>query len=202
MFHVLYKFFSTKPTVITTNNESNDTDTLNYSTSNNDFPTAPILFQQSPSTLYNNTNKKTCTNFQERQGDLFTDSPPTNALVHCVSQDFNMGGGIAREFRNRFNSIKELKSQRKKVGQVAYLNRDGRYLFYIITKRRVNEYPTCENFMRGLIELRHVCEKFGVKGLCMPRIGTGIDKLSLDFVRESVKHVFDGSDIQITMFFL
>ncbi|CAG8590429.1 991_t:CDS:1, partial [Ambispora leptoticha] len=173
-------------------------DTLNYSTSNNNFSTTLATHtQQSSSTVHNN---KTRINFQECKGDLFTDSPPTNALAHCVSQDFSMSTGIALEFRKRFNGVKDLESQKKKVGQIAYLNRDGRYLFYVITKRHENEYSTCENFTHGLIELRNICENFGVKGLSMPRTGMDIDNLSLDFVRESVKRVFDGTDIQVTMF--
>ena len=48
----------------------------------------------------------------EHIGDLFS-APVTASLAHCVSADLHMGKGVAVEFRNRFQGIKELKEQSK-----------------------------------------------------------------------------------------
>ncbi|CAI2162646.1 6942_t:CDS:1 [Funneliformis geosporum] len=138
----------------------------------------------------------------ERKGDLFTDSPSTDALAHCVSRDLRMGKGIADFFKKKFNGVENLKAQKCEVGQVAYLQRDGRYIFYVITKSGVYDKPAQKDFENSLIELRRMCEKFGVKGLSIPRIGTGLDGLSLEFVRNSINKAFEGSSVNVTMFYL
>ncbi|RIB28459.1 hypothetical protein C2G38_1482552 [Gigaspora rosea] len=109
--------------------------------------------------------------FTEIPGDLFVDSNPTDALAHCVSQDLRMGKGIATIFKERFNGIAELKRQNKKVGEVAYLHRQNRYIFYLITKPTAWDKPTEEDFKKSLTELRKLCEQFEVSGLSLPRIG-------------------------------
>ncbi|CAG8719138.1 32578_t:CDS:1 [Gigaspora margarita] len=140
--------------------------------------------------------------FTEIPGDLFVDSNPTDALAHCVSQDLRMGKGIATIFKERFNGVAELKKQNKKVGEVAYLHRENRYIFYLITKPTAWDKPTEEDFKKSLIELRKLCEQFEVSGLSLPRIGAGLDRLRLDFVHESVSNAFEGSDISVTMYYL
>ncbi|CAJ0649545.1 15915_t:CDS:2 [Entrophospora sp. SA101] len=128
--------------------------------------------------------------FEEKQGDLFKDAPSTDSLVHCVSQDLRMGKGIATMFKNLYSGIGELKSQNKKVGQVAYLLRENRYIYYMITKMYYYNKPRKQDFEASLKELKSLCENQGVTGLSMPRIGAGLDKLDLDYVIETVKEIF------------
>ncbi|CAG8583436.1 6259_t:CDS:1 [Ambispora gerdemannii] len=141
-------------------------------------------------------------NFTEIQGDLFTDHPPGDSLAHCISEDLRMGKGIADIFKKKFRGLQELKEQNKKVGQVAYLERDGRYIFYIITKEKYFHKPSKANFERALNDLRVVCEEMGVKNLSIPRIGTGLDKLPLEYVHNVIDATFQGSDMRILMYYL
>ena len=48
--------------------------------------------------------------FSEVKGDLFS-CPDSASLVHCVSEDMNMGKGIAVLFKKKFGGVAELKSQ-------------------------------------------------------------------------------------------
>ncbi|CAJ0750764.1 20247_t:CDS:2 [Entrophospora sp. SA101] len=138
--------------------------------------------------------------FEDKQGDLFKDSSSTDSLVNCVAQDLQMDKGIAAIFQKLYNGTDELKSQNKKVGQVAYLLRENRYIYYLITKMHTHEKPTKPDFEASLKELRNLCESQGVTGLSMPRIGTGLDQLSYDYVVETVKEIFKDSNIKITIF--
>ncbi|CAG8799273.1 2203_t:CDS:1, partial [Racocetra persica] len=136
--------------------------------------------------------------FKEIQGDLFVDPDPTDALAHCVSQDLRMGKGIAAIFKKKFNGLSELKQQNKKVGEVAHLYRENRYIFYLITKPTAWDKPTKDDFKKSLVELRNSCEKLGVTKLSLPRIGAGLDGLRLDFVHECVSNTFEESNIEVT----
>ncbi|CAJ0635529.1 9324_t:CDS:10 [Entrophospora sp. SA101] len=139
------------------------------------------------------------TTTHDKQGDLFKDSSSTDSLVNCVAQDLQMDKGIAAIFQKLYNGTDELKSQNKKVGQVAYLLRENRYIYYLITKMHTHEKPTKPDFEASLKELRNLCESQGVTGLSMPRIGTGLDQLSYDYVVETVKEIFKDSNIKITI---
>ncbi|RHZ75308.1 hypothetical protein Glove_216g113 [Diversispora epigaea] len=140
--------------------------------------------------------------FKEIQGDLFVDSDENDALAHCISQDLRMGKGIALSFLKKYKGVDELKAQKKQVGQVAYLLRENRYIFYLITKSNVNDKPTEENFEKSLVDLRNLCEKLNVQGLSVPRLGTGLDGLKLEFVKDVINRVFTGCNIRITMYYL
>ncbi|CAG8473670.1 3156_t:CDS:1 [Ambispora leptoticha] len=149
-----------------------------------------------------NTNKNSLINFQEIKGDLFANALPHESLAHCISKDIRMGAGIALQFVKKYGGVQELKAQRKNVGEVAYLKRDDRYIFYLITKEIVYDCPEKGDFICSLHCLRGLCEQLGVSVICMPRIGTGLDKLPLDFVHASVKEIFKGSDIVIKMYYI
>src|SRR5438045_9285941 len=97
--------------------------------------------------------------FQENKGDLFIDAPEYSSLAHCVSGDFNMGKGIATTFKEKYGGVKELLDQRKEIGQIAVLQRNNRYIFYIITKEKYYHMPTRVDFELALWDLRRVCEE-------------------------------------------
>ncbi|CAN5841918.1 hypothetical protein BH23THE1_BH23THE1_35070 [soil metagenome] len=67
-----------------------------------------------------------------------------DSLAHYVSKDLYMGKGIAPLFVNKFGSVDELKAQK---GDVAYLRRNGKFIFYLITKERYYYKPTYANCM-------------------------------------------------------
>lgn len=69
--------------------------------------------------------------FSQVRGDLFS-CPPQAALVHCVSTCLAMGKGIATEFKKRFGGVADLKAQKKDVGDVAVLQRSGRFVYYLV----------------------------------------------------------------------
>jgi hypothetical protein len=83
------------------------------------------------------------------EGDLFEakDSP----LVHCVSADLVVGAGIAKQFREKFQGLSDLRAQKLSVGKVGTLLRDKRHLFYLITKEKVHEKPTYSDLENSLV---------------------------------------------------
>ena len=74
-------------------------------------------------------------NITEQKGDLFT-CPDTSSMAHCVSADFNMGAGIARKFKSKFKDVDKLLEQKGKTGDIAVLEHNKRYIYYLITKDR------------------------------------------------------------------
>ena len=76
-------------------------------------------------------------------GDLFT---ATTSLAHCISCDIVMGAGIAKIFKSKFGGVDELKrqsaAQGRRTGGTLSLARDGRRIYYLITKEVYRDKPT------------------------------------------------------------
>ena len=138
---------------------------------------------------------------EEVKGDLFT-SPRTASLAHCVSCDLAMSKGIATQFVRRFGGRSELTSQRKGIGDVAVLERKGRFVYYLITKERYYHKPRLVDLKRSLASMRDHMVSAGVTELCIPRIGSGLDGLKWGDVTGAIRSVFRGTGIGVKVYVL
>jgi len=136
---------------------------------------------------------------KEVAGDLFS-APADFALAHCVAQDFRMGSGIAVKFKEEFKGVGELLDQNVIVGGCAHLQRNNRYIFYLVTKEVSIGKPTYDTLRASLRTMRSKCLRFGVKKLAMPRIGCGLDKLDWSRVKSSINEIFNDTGIEIQVY--
>ncbi|XP_034551813.1 ADP-ribose glycohydrolase OARD1 [Notolabrus celidotus] len=134
-------------------------------------------------------------------GDLFS-CPKDEALAHCISQDCRMGAGIAVMFKQKFKGVVELKEQNKQIGQCAVLKQDGRFIYYLITKKKASQKPTYRSLTQSLEDMKSHCELNGVTRISMPRIGCGLDRLAWKEVATILEEVFKHTDICITVYSL
>ncbi|KAL8616736.1 hypothetical protein ACOMHN_017774 [Nucella lapillus] len=135
------------------------------------------------------------------QGDVFS-CPPSEALAHCVSQDLEMGAGIAVEFKARFGGLQELKKQGKVVGEVAVLKRVGRFVYYLVTKCRFHDRPTYKTLRASLEAMKRHCNANHVVRLSVPQIGCGIDGLKWEKVSDMLAEVFKDRTVTVTAYVL
>ncbi len=135
------------------------------------------------------------------QSDNFVDScmSKNGFVVHCISGDFNLGGGFARQINDNYDMRKKLREKfpdGAKAGDVILI--DG--VFNLVTKDAVYLKPTYDSLLETLKKLRiylnsledkewSVCER-NVK-ICMPRIGCGIDGLSWPVVKELINSALE-----------
>lgn len=94
----------------------------------------------------------TNSNVIEVQGGLL-EAPEDLALGHCVSKHFEMSRGLVLEFRRKFGQIESLKEQNKDITEIAYIQHDGRYVLYIVTKEFCHQKPTMETLFKSIINL-------------------------------------------------
>lgn len=140
--------------------------------------------------------------YSEIEGDVFT-APQSFSLAHCVAVDMKMRAGVAREFRYRYRNVYALKKQYKGIGEVAVLECNDRYIFYLVTKERSvrNCKPTLNDMATCLFSLRDLCRRYNVYYLAIPRIGCGIDKLNWVDVKLILKYVFEKENISISVYY-
>ncbi|XP_030589548.1 ADP-ribose glycohydrolase OARD1 isoform X1 [Archocentrus centrarchus] len=134
-------------------------------------------------------------------GNLFS-CPKDESLAHCISEDCRMGAGIAVRFKQEFQGVTELKEQKKLTGQCAVLKRRGRFVYYLITKKKASQKPTYDSLRQSLEDMKSHCLKNQVTRISMPRIGCGLDRLEWARVSEILEQVFDHTNISITVYSL
>jgi O-acetyl-ADP-ribose deacetylase (regulator of RNase III) len=86
------------------------------------------------------------------------------------------------------------------VGHIAVLEHEGRYIYYLVTKKYSIGKPSLEDLVSSLQKMRDHCAEHGVKHLAMPRIGCGLDRLEWRDVRPKIEEIFSGLDISITVY--
>jgi len=135
--------------------------------------------------------------FVEMKGDLFESK---DSLVHCVSEEFAMSKGIALGFKERFGGKDELLAQNVKSGGVAFLKREDRVIYYMVTKRCYWQKPSYDNVWKSLLRLSQLCEEHGVQRLSMPIIACGLDRLRWRSVKEMIHRAFEKQNIKISVY--
>lgn len=138
--------------------------------------------------------------YNEEVKDLFTVSK-NYFLAHCISADFALGAGIAKEFKNR-GVKKQLKYNYSysKIGDalVTY-STDWIGELNLVTKDKYYEKPTLKSLTKALISMRDIILTYPIEQhkIAMPQIACGLDRLKWENVSEIIKDVFKDTDIEI-----
>lgn len=148
--------------------------------------------------------------YKEIKSDLFDYYEKGYYLVHCISADFALGAGIAKEFERRFHLRDDLFLA---FGPKWYLDYDDKLpgdaflhsrkrIIDLITKTRYWQKPTLYSMRRSLEKMKVGCEKLSIKKLAMPKIGCGLDKLNWYDVSKLIIDIFCDTDIEIIICYL
>lgn len=136
----------------------------------------------------------------ETTGDLFTQSSRTSALAHCVSQCFKMGKGIALLFRQKFGGVDELLKQKVSIGGIGVLQREGRVIYYLVTKQHFYDKPTYDTIQSSIRAMKKHAVENKVQEISLPRIGCGLDRHKWPIVSTYLMKEFYGTGIKLNVF--
>lgn len=141
--------------------------------------------------------------YNEVKQDLFT-VPSDYALAHCISSDFALGAGIAKEFDRRFGMRSRLMMEYPQYQMsLPFLPRclavtcDGVTVFNLTTKLLYWHKPTYQALTAALVCMRHSAHSRHITKIAMPKIGCGLDKLEWEKVSSIIKRVFANTDVEI-----
>lgn len=136
-------------------------------------------------------------NFEIVKRDLFT-LPEEYYLAHCISADYALGAGIAKEFNRKYDMRRKLKkyaADRNIVGTAVLIEN----VFNLITKERYFQKPSYENLTSALIAMREYSVLKKINSIGMPKIGCGLDRLEWNRVEKIITDVFEDTDCSITI---
>lgn len=121
-------------------------------------------------------------------------------LAHCISADFALGAGIAKEFDIRYNmkyklnqSFKDLATNNDIVGSCLFIDN----IFNLVTKQLYFNKPTYNSISRSIKAMKGLALNNNITKIAMPLIGCGLDKLNWNRVSEIIKETFQDTDIEI-----
>lgn len=146
--------------------------------------------------------------FKEVKEDLFN-IPNEYAIVHCISNDFALGAGIAKTIDEKYGVKDLLKKYYTNANMVTNIDNwigmalyceselNGRVIYNLVTKDKYWQKPTYESLMYCLVDLAEDCKEENITKLVMPRIGCGLDRFNWEKVKKYIKRVFQETDIEI-----
>ncbi len=133
---------------------------------------------------------------KEEVRDLFT-VPQGFYLVHCISGDFALGAGIAKQFVKVYNMKEKLESRwdfiDKDENKAIIIDN----VFNLITKRKYFQKPTYDSLREALEDMKEQANNLLITKLAMPKIGCGLDRLEWSRVKEILEEIFEDTDIEI-----
>ena len=67
-----------------------------------------------------------------------------------------MSSGAAVDFKKKFGGLEELRRQSVGVGDVGVLRRDGRYVYYLVTKEKYHDKPSMSSLKAALVAMKGI----------------------------------------------
>lgn len=131
--------------------------------------------------------------YKEEHRDLFSVNFKDYTPAHCISLDCKMGAGIAVPMKKKFklsgliNVVKD-NQWAIKVGSAVYHNG----VYNLITKKKYYGKPTYDTLRQSLVSMLVHMDQHDIYRIVMPKIGSGLDKLSWSRVREIIHDVFEN----------
>lgn len=94
--------------------------------------------------------------------------------------------------------------QNRQIGEAAILydNNNNRFIYNLITKERYFHKPSYESITQSIEYMRDHAMQNGVKHICMPKIGCGLDRLEWPRVSAIISKTFAKSKIDVTVYVL
>ncbi|KAK4872805.1 hypothetical protein RN001_014834 [Aquatica leii] len=132
--------------------------------------------------------------------EAFFNSTKTFALAFCVSEDLGMDDAVAVQFNTKFNQMHKIYEQGQKEGGLAILQINGRFIYYLITRKRRDGKATTNAMLNSLQKLQQHIQKHNVKNLAILRLGCDLDCFKWIAVRGMIEHTFEKTAVKITIY--
>ena len=126
------------------------------------------------------------------------------SIAHCVSSDFQMAKGVAKQISSAYPCIKPtLKSiETLIVGSSVSVSLpwENKSVFNLVAKPQFFDKPTYYDLSRSLNCMKQQLLQKGINAIAMPKIGCGLDKLKESRVFSLICDIFEKTNIKIFIY--
>lgn len=138
------------------------------------------------------------------KGNMFDYITENDYIAHCISGDFALGAGIAKEIDKRYNIRSILLNdpfyKRYSDGKGYVIKID--HVFNLVTKEKYWDKPSYTNLEKSLDILAQMLNRHHIDTIHMPKIGCGLDKLSWKIVFPIIIRIFNQYNINGCIYYL
>ena len=128
------------------------------------------------------------------------DFPPS--IAHCISADFKLRAGLAKQIKEKFPSyFPTKKDYKQQVLHAQYLVHD-KFVLLLRVKPRYFHKPTYRSLRKTLLALRDQMNFYRIDKLGIPRLSCGLDKINWTEVQKRTHETFRDSNLELTVFTL
>jgi len=121
-------------------------------------------------------------------------------LVHCISANLEINNNIDKQFLNRFDCKRDLKSQKLFKGRCYTINTNKQIIFYLVTKIRHFDIATYETLENCLEHLYEVCTRMNIKAISISQESLEKDNLEWNSAKKVINKIFFKTNIQINVY--
>jgi len=142
-----------------------------------------------------------------KNGDIFNSD--VEAIVNTVNCVGIMGRGLALQFKNKFpQNFKEYavacKNEQVQPGKM-HIYQTGqltnpKYIINFPTKRHWKGKSKIEDIENGLDDLIKTIEKYSIKSIAVPPLGSGLGGLNWQIVKQTIEKKLSNVNCKIVVF--
>ena len=120
-------------------------------------------------------------------------------IAHCVSGDFALGAGVAKQIDEAFRMKDMLNAAWGEDCEIRETNCciPCSNVLNLVTKRKYWQKPTLDSLREALEDMKLVVKEDRITKIAMPKIGCGLDRLNWDDVSPMIQDVFKDTDVEI-----
>ena len=126
------------------------------------------------------------------------------SIAHCVSRDFQMSKGIAKQIRDAYPALqptlKSIETPQIGASVSMHIPSQNKSIFNLVTKSHFLKKPSYYDLTRSLRCMKKQLIEQGIKQIALPKIGCGLDKLQEHSVFNIIYDIFRKSDIKVFIY--
>lgn len=138
--------------------------------------------------------------YREEKLDLFL-LKDSHWLAHCISADFALGAGIAKEFAKQFDEKRFLLKNRDSFpawsGTGFCIPDVHNHVLNLVTKKGWRSKPMLLTLEQSLQSMAEIAAQNSITKIAMPKIGCGLDRLHWEEVSSLIQRVFANTETEI-----
>lgn len=143
--------------------------------------------------------------YREEKLDLFL-LKDSHWLAHCISADFALGAGIAKEFAKRFDEKRFLSENQDSFptwnGTGFCIPDVQNRVLNLVTKKSWRNKPTILSLEQSLQSMVTFASQNAIERIAMPKIGCGLDRLHWEDVSLLIQRIFADTEMEIVICYL
>lgn len=118
-------------------------------------------------------------------------------IVNFISNDCALETPINKELTvAKLISSDNLQAQNPQVGETIVFGHNGRYIFNVVVKSKIDDRPSLNNISRGIKALTEAMIPLNVNCVKFSTVGNGLDDLSWSSIEQIIRQHFAGNGLR------